>query len=525
MARVEIYNVGSVGIIKDLPEHYLIPEAWSDGANMRFQDRVATKFKGHSQVFGTPTVAPGFMLNVPVGSTIYWIYTNLTKAYVYESAIHTNITRQTAGVDVNYTATEYRQWNGGILGGIPILNNGVDLPQYWTSLSPSSKLDDLTAWPSTLRARILRPFGPFLVALNINDNGTLYPHMVWWSHPSEPGALPSSWDYTDPAFDCGRKELTDVEGGQILDALMFKNLLIIYKETSTHYMRYVGGQEIMANDLLFANSGILASRCVCLIDRGRRHFVATIDDVIWHNGQEIESVLDEKSRKFLLADRDALYFANSFCCDNPAQREAWFCYPSSGSIYPNKVLAWNYANKTIQFRDFVGNYATPGSSVESMASAWSALSDTWDTVTAPWSEEGKRQLIAGSVENTKFYKMDSGELFDDQLMTSFLERRGLAIIGKDRQGQPKADLSKKKLCKRIWPKITGTSPVTIRIGSQDLVDGDVTWASAQTFTPGTDLYLDFTVMGRFLAVRFEASADASWQLEGYDLDIELVGDF
>lgn len=522
--KIEIYGCGKFGIVRDIPPHYLPPEAWSDGNNMRFQDNVAVKMKGHEDIFGTPTVAPSFILPVPSATTTYWIYTSLTKAYVYESGVHTNITRQSVGVDVNYTATEHREWNGGVLGGVPILNNGVDIPQYWSAINVATKLANLTNWPSTLRAKIVRPYGPFLVALNINDNSTLYPHMYWWSHPADPGTIPTSWDYTDDAFDTGRRELTDVEGGPIIDALMLKNLLIVYKETSIHYIRFIGGQEIMTSDLLFPSSGILAPRCVALINKGQQHFVVTGDDVLVHDTQRIESILDKRARKYLRNDIDATYFRNSFAVHNSAQREAWFCYPSVGSTLPNKALVWNYEEKTLQFRDFVGVHAASGNVDETTAIAWSAASDPWNTISGQWSEEGRRQLVIADASNTLIYKADSSELFHTTAINSYLERTGLAVYSKDRDGSPKADYTTRKLAKRIWPKITGTAPVTIRVGAQEDYDDAVVWSDSQVFTPGTDKFLDVTANGRLLAVRFESSAEASWQLEGYDLEVSILGE-
>lgn len=521
---IEIHNLGTLGINKDLPAHTLPPEEWSDGNNVRFQDGHIVKFKGHSQVFGTPTVAPGFGINVPSASQNYWIYCSKTKAYVYEGGVHTNITRQTASVDVNYTPSEYRQWNGGILGGIPILNNGDDIPQFWATASPATKLANLTNWPSTLRAKIVRPFGPFLVALNINDNSSLYPHMFWWSHPADPGSIPSSWDYTDATKDAGRKELIDVEGGAIVDALMLRNMLIVYKEASTHWIRFVGGQEKMGNDLLFLSSGILAPRCVTLVNKGRQHFVVTADDIVIHNGQDIQSVIDKRLRKYIFADIDPTNYLNAFCVHNPAQLEAWFCYPSSGATLPNKAFVYNYGNRTTQFRDFDGIFAAPGSVQTSSGTEWSALTLTWGEGITPWSTEGRRQLLLFDPTNTKLFKADDTETFNGTNPTAFVERLGLAVIGKDRQGQPKVNFSNRKLLKRIWPKITGTSIVNVRCGAQEDRNGVVTWQPAQAFNPQTQKYLDFTANGRLLCVRFESSDGLPWQLEGYDLEIVVLGD-
>jgi hypothetical protein len=523
MPTIELHNLGSLGVIKDLPAHTIPPEAWSDANNVRFQEGHVQKYKGHTQIFGTPTVTPGWGINVPAATQNYWIYTSKTKAYVFEGGIHTNITRQTAGVDVDYTASEFRQWNGGVLGGVPILNNGNDVPQYWPALVVSTKLANLVNWPSTLRAKVVRPFGPFLVALNITDGVSVFPHMYWWSHPADPGSVPVSWDYTDATKDAGRRELTDVDGGNILDALMLRNLLIVYKETSTHYVRFIGGNQKMGSDLLFSNSGILAPRCVTTADRGKKHFVVTQDDVIQHNGQEAVSLLDRRMRKFLFTDIDTTNYVNAFCLHNPAQREAWFCYPPVGETFPKKVLVWNYDNNTLQFRDFAGTYGTPGTAQVGTGTAWDSLLNTWDEALTPWSLEGRRQLVLFDPNTTKIFKADDGETFAGTTFTAFVERLGLAVVGRDRTGQPKVNFTNRKLLKRIWPKITGNAKVNVRCGAQESLGGVVNWQPVQEFDPATQRYLDFTANGLLLCIRFESTSGLTWQLEGYDLEIEVLG--
>jgi hypothetical protein len=98
----------------------------------------------------------------------------------------------------------------------------------------------------------------------------------------------------------------------------------------------------------------------------------------------------------------------------------------------------------------------------------------------------------------------------------------LALVGSDREGNPKVDFEKRKLLRRLWPKVTGDA-ISVRVGSQDVLGGAVTWEDAQTFTPGTDEYLDFTTNGKLLAVHFTSAADGNWELHGYDVDIEVLG--
>src|SRR5262245_16081939 len=90
---ITIHNLGTAGVIKDVPPHYLPLEAWSDASDMRFYNAQALRMAGHSQVFGTPTVAPGFLMNVPTPNSSFWIYGNLTDMYVYDASVHTKITR------------------------------------------------------------------------------------------------------------------------------------------------------------------------------------------------------------------------------------------------------------------------------------------------------------------------------------------------------------------------------------------------------------------------------------------------
>ena len=86
-----------------------------------------------------------------------------------------------------------------VFGGIPILNDGFDVPQAWIgAYSTALKLVDLPNWPSGMRAEVLRNFGSYLVAFNITDplttsadGGHIFPHLVQWSNPAEPGTVPT----------------------------------------------------------------------------------------------------------------------------------------------------------------------------------------------------------------------------------------------------------------------------------------------------------------------------------------------
>lgn len=524
MVNTPLFDLGSIGLITDLPDHTLPPEAWTDMRNMRCIDGDVKKIEGDSQVFGTPTVAPSFVLGVPGSSQTFWLYTSLTKAYVYEGGVHTNITRQTASVDVDYTASNGREWNGCIFQGVPILNNGADVPQYWPALSSSQVLVDLTNWPgSTTKARVIRAFGSYLIAFNVNDAGTPRPHMVWWSHKADPGSLPASWDYTDPTVDAGRRELTDAAAGVILDAQPLRNVMVIYKEGSVHLMRYQGGQEIFAFDPLQTEGGLLATRCVAAIDEGRKHFFVSDNDILVTDGQTTISVGDKRVRRSVFADLDPTYYVNSFCFHNPREKEAWFCYPSSGSEAPNIALIWNYRTNTLYTRDFVGLAASSAPITDAATDTWTTTSSDWSSDSDPWSSEGRQRTVVAAPSDTKFYLLDNTEQFHGTSFTAYVERTGLGVLGKSRDGKAKADYNMRKLVYRIWPKIRGAALVGIRLGAQESIGSSITWSTEQTFDAATQTFLDFEVNGRLIGVRFTSNLATGWRLEGYDLDIAPLG--
>lgn len=517
--KVEIPKIGSVGVIQDQPGHELPPAAWTTINNMRLRNNSARRILGHTEIFATPSITPYAVFNVPgVNDQTFWFFFSLTKASVQESGVESDVTRA-AG---NYTTVNGRDWQKTMLTSIPIFNNGTDVPQWWSALSVSQVLQAVTAWPSTYRAKIIRSFSNYLFALNLTISGTNYPHTILVSNKADPAALPSTWDVTDATHDATSFALTDIEGGEILDALPLGSQLIIYKKNSTHTCRFQGGSDIWARDRLFESSGILASRCVCTFDSGTKHFVATQNDIIYHSGdRNISSVAEGKNKEAIFAEMDSTNYYNSHCFEDRAQKEVWFAYPTSGSTYPNKAFIYNYANQTSYFRDFNGLAADHGVIAISSSETWSSDSGQWDQDTTQWSSAGREGIIFAAPGDVKMYQLDSGYAFGSLTATAVLERTGL-VYENDH-----VEFGQRVIITRIWPKITGLGKWNIRVGASESRDGTITWSNAATFDPATQQYLDITppVNGRIPAVRFESQENVASTIEGYDLRMAPLGEF
>jgi hypothetical protein len=122
-----------------------------------------------------------------------------------------------------------------------------------------------------------------------------------------------------------------------------------------------------------------------------------------------------------------------------------------------------------------------------------------------------------------FLHLDKTNQFNGMNMTSTVERTGLAISGVDKFNKPIVNMTRRKLATRMWPRMIGGS-VNIQVGSQESIDGEVTWPTAKLFTPGVDNFVDFLANGRLLAIRIESVSDVAWSMEGYDINIEDLGE-
>ena len=339
--QIDINDVASIGVVRDSPPHELPPEAWTLATNVRFEDDSVVQLLGYTQIFGTPLFAPYFAQFVSAPGQPWWLYAGLNKIAAYNGSTHFDITRTTDGA--TYNATGAAQWNGTNIGGIPVLNNGVDVPQFWPlPFAGATHMANLTNWPSTLRCAVIRSFGPVMLALNLTDTGVLKPYDVRWSHPADPGSVPPSWDITDATRNAGQISLSDVDSGQIVDGMSLQGRFYVYKENSVWRFVNVGGQYIFEEDPFLENVGLLTARCVAVSGDGQKHVFVGQDNVYIHDGNSAKPVLDKRTRRYLFNNIDVGNYTNSFVFVNPVRREAWFCYPQVGSTQPDSALIINY---------------------------------------------------------------------------------------------------------------------------------------------------------------------------------------
>lgn len=521
MPIIRIPNAGSVGVIKDVAAHELPPNAWTDALNVRFLDGAAMQFFGHGPTYGAPEVVPLHLCPVNIGNMRYWIYAGEKK--IYASAIidgetdHVNLTRQTSGADVDYSG-EANAWTSTVLSGIPILNPGneVDPPQRW-NLDVESRFQTLDNWPANTFCKSMRAYRNFLVALNVTRDGVNLPFNVMWSSPADPGGVPGSWAHGDPTSESGDTDLA--EGSDpIVDGLVLRDSLIIYKESSVYRMDFIGGGYVFSFRKVLGVSGAMNRNCIVELDG--MHFVLTNSDVVVHDGQSATPVLDKVARRALFQDIDTEYASHSFVFKNPFLNEVYVCYASVGNTVPNKAMVWNYKDRTVTYRDIPAlHHAAYGPVDNTLNDSWSSDNDAWITDLTAWNVPAftpnlMRVLMASA--DKQLLLLDSSVTFNGTPPASYMERRGLSF----------GEAEFTKLIVGIRPRITGNpgETVIVRVGGH-MTDpaADPEYDAEIEFVIGEDIAVDCMVSYRYLAIRFESGSAVQWKLDSFDIEVQKGG--
>ena len=400
---VNIDNAGQYGIVTDIPPYQLPPNAWSGGNNVRVRNSGIKKCAGFEEVFASCPIPPHHIFPVSDGTSVYWLALGEDKAYVFKNqgGGWTNITRQTTGADVNYTTSEEEGWSHTIIGGVPVMTNFRDPPQFWGLSSgiyaTGTKLAELSNWEaSTDLCKSIKSFKTFLIALNLTRASVPYPKLVKWSNEAASHAVPTSWDEADATKDAGEYELADTPG-DIIDGLQLGESFMIYKDDAIYIMNYIGTPFIFSFKLLSPTIGILAKNCVSEFSGG--HFFFGKTNIYLNNGQTISPLLTDRLRREVFDNLDGDNFKRSFTVADYNRNEMLACYPSGGYTYPNKAIIWNWSTNTLTLRD-LPNPSSMGFGVAFVSTdsdEWDDNTKDWDTAARVWGsltfEKGAENLL------------------------------------------------------------------------------------------------------------------------------------
>ena len=428
-----------------------------------------------------------------------------------------------------YSADVTENWTATVIGGVLVMTNGVDDPQYWALVSgvpaTAQKMQDLNNWDTNDECKSLRAFRSFLVALNVTKSGVNFPRLVKWSTEAATQSTPTSWDETSAVVDAGEYELADSKG-EILDGLPLRDTFMIYKEDSIYSMTYVGTPFIFAFRQLSPSVGALTKNCIAEYDGG--HFFFGNGDIYINDGQKVVSILPHKIRDYIFESIDGEEYKKSFVVADYGRTEMWACFPTAESTSGqcNKAVVWNWTNQAFTIRDLPDLAHIGYGSVDDPNSftTWEAAVPTWSSALGTWSQswsQVENVLVMAGYTDTKLYRNNSGNREDTTDMTSYIQRTGLSTTA---QGQP--DQVVVKRIKAIYPKmeVSGSgNTVNVYVGTQMSTEEAVTWSSAYTFNPDTQSKVSVRASGKLYGVKFESTGDFDWRLDGYSIEVDDAG--
>ena len=420
------------------------------------------------------------------------------------------------------------RWSIADFNGTIIKNNSLS--------SPNIPYDSENSWGDLeVSAQTIRAFGNFLVALDVTNPPGLtagrYSRMVKWSASAPPNSLPS-WDETDLGLDAGEIELAETSE-PVIDCLPMGDLNVIYKYNSCYGMQYIGPPFIFRFFTMFKDLGVLGPNCV--VEWEGKHIVLTNGDIVMHDGQQVQSLLDGGLRQWLFANIDLEFARNAFVTKHVAQNEIWFCIPTRNNRFASTAIIWNWRTNTTSLRELphVGTAA----SIFALGNPdlFNPIQPAMVMAVGPNARGGEYGHLFhpdfNGVPNPAIMVADVLQTNDPTPINAFLERRSLPYVGQDQQGNPIADLKSIKRITRVYPKVEivgeideATNVFRISVGAHDRIGSTVQWSEPKIFNLGMR-YVDFpeAPAGQLVAYRIDCGVPRRWRLFGMDLEVSQVG--
>jgi len=509
MESLEVNDLDKVGLIEDTRPHIIPPNGWSELSNVRCKDGSITPFGGSAEIT-TPSVSVECITEVTTADSDYLVYAGGQKIYSYSS---------TSETDISHRTFIGSGWDCCVLGGVAIFNNGTDCPVYWggsgqTVNLPYNSNDGCDWCVAGIRAKTIRSFKNYLIALNVDDGNGFNPQRIVWSDAADPGSVPSTWDISDSTADAGDVQLSDTPG-EIIDGLTLRDTFVIYKDDSIYGLTYRGDSLVFNLRLIHADKGLYAKKAVA--DVGGRHvFVSTNKDIYLFDGVNAQSIADQRIKDAFFSAVNPDEKEKVFCVFDEKYQECWICYPSTTSTNCDAAYVYSVTKNAWSKRDLPGaNCATFGIADLAPENTWNDYSGTtWaDNAGATWrSLATDPQVNALIMGGDKLYEMNTGNQDLGSNITCTAQRTHLDV------GRP----SDWHTILRIYPKASGGA-FTVKVGTHEEISDTISWSAGQTFTPGTDYKLDFRATGRLHGIEFSSAADVNWEISGYEFQFAPSG--
>lgn len=243
-----------------------------------------------------------------------------------------------------------------------------------------------------------------------------------------------------------------------------------------------------------------------------RQLVLTENDVVVHDLNQAQSIVDKTNRNWLFSNINNEYRFRCYVAPDYRNREMWICFPSSSALYPDMAMIWNWYENTTTVREIgfecphmaYGKISVDNTVFDSDDGQFDAAEGTFA------GEAPVSSLMMVNPTSIKLLRVDDSNTYDGTTVGKVLTREAL----------PLDDYLRFKRVHRVFPKLSGSGQVKVWVGARSTFEEPTTWKS-NDFTIGTDAWVDFRVTGRIIDIRFESTDQ--FRLHGFDLEYEAAG--
>lgn len=496
----------------DLPEGFL-----TDMQNIRVINNKLVTFGGYRTWSTAPVdFGAGWLIHGGALNHDFWLVAGATGVFSFGGNTWTDISGAFTGGPVDESL-----WTGDVFSEFIVLTHPNEYPFYWAGTNAGDPLVELPWSPTQtwadvdVRAGIIRSHKDFLIAMDLNEQGTELLDVIRWSDIAIDG-LPASWDETDPATLAGRIQLGG-RGGRIIDGRSLRDAFCVYREDGISVMDYTGDFFVWRIRHLENTSGAITKDAIVEV-KGVHYFIGD-GDIFRNDGNEVRSIMHKRIRTRFLGNINVAAFDKSYAIRHELAKEIWFCVPEKNSEYPNTAYVYNYVDDTWFVRELNPEFKfmAYGPQSEVARRTWDSWTETWNTATGVWGQSTRTPLnntLVGISAGSTLLLPDSDEQDNVEVYNCFIERTDLAIEGH-------ANVT---TIKSIYPHMRSTIPVQIRIGSQDRAGSPIRWKPFQTFDPQVDRKVDIRTTGELHCFRIEApNNDGFWEFSGMDVEYDFAG--
>lgn len=503
-------SAANSGVVANLPSTKV---AWADANNMRFRPGCVMNTYGKTLLATVPNGLPiraAFTFKGYDGS-LRTIVCCDTKIYAYteDFASYTDITPSTApnseGNDI---------WQFSLIGGMPVLTNGLNGVWKWTSYGSAMTLMPDVPVPKVMTTALHR-----LLMGHVYDNGYEYPSRLKWSGIIKPDNF-----VIDKTAKSGRADMIFPNGNNIDSIERIKGFSHSGKRTYIYSERNIWALDPYQKpynfqlNIVAEGIGLIATRAIASVN-GIDYFIAQDDLYVRSEGEGIKPIgFPIRNAVFPNLNKSALN--TSFVFYLPDTKEVFYCVPTGENTAPDTAVVYNTELNNFSFCDV--DYLCHTFNWTENVSAWDNIAyGSWDSIDdSRWDEMSKRGIIPYSVVGNgkgQILQLDSGTDNNGKAIESYIETGDMVLD----------DQRRFKTVSEIWPGLKPQEDDTqlfIKIGTRESLHHQIKWSATKALTIGVDGKIDFRDSGKYIRIRFYSNQKGDrWTLDGYTLKYLLGG--